>query len=256
MPNLRVPGEDTDDALTSFWAEVAGSPIQLGFYSSPGSEHAEAIEWGELCSGMKRWFTRWVPGARSRPLEAEDFALFAEDPALWDRPCPAIMAESAGVEVAAVRISRRKFKRFWRWFWKAIGTLCITGAWTAGENVRIRCFAGFLSSSTAESLLTAAEPGTFLIRFSTSKPATLVVQFTTKDREVKKVAIDVLKTGQVKCTVGSGEERTYRSLFAMALTLKQLSHLHPDWPKHEAFRLPQRRSTMPASVRSHELSVR
>lgn len=205
---------------------------------------------------MKRWFTRWVPGARNRPLEEKDFALFAEDPALWDKPCPAIIAESAGVEVAAVRIPRRRFKRFWLWFWKAIGTLCITGAWTAGENVGIRCFAGFLSSSTAESLLTTAEPGTFLIRFSTSKHATLVVQFTSRDRVVKKVAIDVLRTGEVRCAVGSGNPRTYKSLVLMALTLNQLIYLHPDCPKHEAFPLPQRRSTMPAGVRSHELSVR
>lgn len=256
MPKIRAPGEDADDALTSFWAEVSGSPIQLGFYSSPGSQNTGAIEWGKLCLGMKRWFRKWVPGARNRPLEAKDLALFAEDPALWDKPCPAIIAQNTGVDVAAVLISRRRFKRFWLWFWKAIGTLYATGAWTAGEDVGIRCFAGFLSSSMANSLLNAAEPGTFLIRFSTSKHATLVVQYTSKYREVNKVAIDVLKTGHVTCSVGSGNPRTYRSLVSMALRLNQLTYLHPDLPKHEAFHMPQRRSTMPAGVRSHELSVR
>ena len=244
------PGHDSPrQALTSFWAQASGTPINVRFYMPLPGAHSEAIEWGRLCATMTRFFAQLVPGAENRPLEAADFAMFAEVPELWRGPCPARMAKSGDGDVSAVRITREKFRSFWKWFWPAITTLIATRAWEAGEANGVRCFAGFMTSNSAEQLLASARPGTFLIRFSTTKPGSLVVQYTSsRGRGVVKVAVSVKSRGELLCT--DGHPRTYRNLSDLALSTSQLCDLYPDRPKWDAFgNSSARRNTVDAGVR-------
>ncbi|CAN0379272.1 unnamed protein product, partial [Hapterophycus canaliculatus] len=134
-----------------------------------------------LCKAIGRYFARRVPGARARPLRAEDFELFASDGALWrrqDGPTPAKTAERRRMQVSQVPVSRKKLEPFWRWFWQAVTTLKRTSAWCTGlESSPALGFAGFMRKEVALSLLSGARPGTFLIRFSTSTPGALAVHY-------------------------------------------------------------------------------
>lgn len=236
--------ETASDALERVWGEVVGT--NNGFY---GNGSAKKVSWGRLCEAIGGYFERRVPGARARPLKSSDFDLFASDAALWSREdglshglSPKRAAERQDGRVSDVLISRRKLQPFWRWFWQAATTLCWTSAWSTGASG----FAGFMRKDEALSLLSSAEPGTFLIRFSTSKPGALALHYaaTSPSRRGQVVSgiVNVSRAGALSVENG----QTFNDLNDLVLSHEQLRFLHPNVRKEDVFSRPQRRGTWTA----------
>lgn len=200
-----------------------------------------------------------MPGADTRPLQSVDYDLFAEDSGLWEGPCPAQIALAQRIHVSQVMISREQIAPFWRWFWHATTTLRRTAAWVAGEGRAARGFAGFIKKDSACALLACANPGTFLIRFSTSTPGALAVHYTSSRGQgsVTSVVVNVSARGELSCCQEHGSTGTFRTLDELALSTKQLVCLHPDIPKAEVFYRPQHRNSWaPGQARMDGILVR
>ncbi|CAM9969017.1 unnamed protein product, partial [Laminaria digitata] len=194
--------------------------------------------WERVCLSIARCFRQRVPGARTRPLRSVDYDLFADDSGLWEGPCPAQIAKEQGVHVSAVMISREQIAPFWRWFWHATTTLRRTEAWMTGEGCPARGFAGFMKKDSAFALLASANPGTFLIRFSTSTPGALAVHYTSSRGQgcVTSVVVNVNAGGELSCSSSRrGSTGTFSTLDELALSTRQLVCVHPDVPKAEVF---------------------
>lgn len=237
------------DALYGFWVEVTGTNIR--FFDSPDG----SISWGRLCTAIASYFAARVTGARDRPLTKADFELFAEDSALWVGPTPAQLRARYDGDVAAVPITLEDFKPFWGWFWQAVATLKSTGAWSAGAGGAAPGFAGFVKKASLGRLLSRARPGTFLIRFSISKPGALAVHYSSfRNRGVvKNVVVNVNDRGELSFDTGDAR---YRNLDELALKTRQLMFLHPNTPKNEVFSRPQHRSSWAASSSTNSISRR
>lgn len=237
------------DALYGFWVEVTRTNIR--FFDSPDG----SISWGRLCTAIACYFAARVPGARDRPLTKADFELFAEDPALWVGPTPAQVRARYDGDVAAVPITPEDFEPFWCWFWQAMVTLKSTGAWSAGSGGAAPGFAGFVKKASLGPLLSRAQPGTFLIRFSTSKPGALAVHYaSSRDRGVvKNVVVNVNDRGELSFDTGNAR---YRNLDELALKTRQLVFLHPNTPKAQVFSRPHHRSSWTAGSSTNSISRR
>lgn len=244
--------ETASDALQWLWGEIVGR--NNGFYGPSGGREGEGgsaeVSWGRLCEAIGQYFVRRVPGARDRPLQSSDFDLFASDEALWnkeDGPAPARAARRQGGHVSEVLISRKKLEPFWRWFWEAATTLNRTPAWSTGGTGPASGFAGFMKKDEALSLLSHAEPGTFLVRFSTSKPGALAIHYVATSRlrrgTVVSGIVNVSRAGAL--TVENGRQ-TFNNLDDLVLSTEQLKFLHPNVRKEDVFSRPQRRASWTA----------
>ncbi len=60
------------------------------------------------------------------------------------------------------------------------------------DTAKYAWFAGYMGNETANSILLHQLPGTFLIRFTTSKPSDLAVNYVTAEGIVKSYAIQYL----------------------------------------------------------------
>lgn len=253
--------ETASDALERLWEEIVG--MNHGFYGPSdgggggGENRSAEVSWGRLCEAIGRYFVRQVPGARDRPLQSSDFDLFASDEALWSRedgPSPKRAAERQDGRVSDVLISRRKLTPFWRWFWQAATTLRRTPAWSTGASG----FAGFMRKDKALNLLSCAEPGTFLVRFSTSKPGALAIHYVATSRsrrgQVVSGIVNVSRAGALSVENG---RQTFHDLDDLVLSTEQLRFLHPKVRKEDVFCRPQRRGTWAAEgVKAEEAATR
>lgn len=271
--NTAVDQETVTEAFDRFWHDVSGTggTTSRGFYGPSGGggggggEHkggagdGSSFSWERVCKSIAKCFRQRVPGARTRPLEQVDYDLFAEDSGLWEGACPAQIAQAQGVHVSAVMISREQIAPFWRWFWQATTTLRRTAAWMAGEGCAARGFAGFMKKDSACALLARANPGTFLIRFSTSTPGALAVHYTSSRGQgsVTSVVVKVNAGGELSCSRRHGSTGIFRNLDELALSTSQLVYLHPDIPKAEVFHRPQHRNSWaPGQPRMDGILVR
>ncbi len=259
--------ETPGDALERVWRDALGTRSR-GFYGAGadgesgenggggggGGGGSSVVSWGRLCEAIGRYFKERVLGGLNRPLESSDFDLFASDAALWKREDgpltsqAARQAEAAGgtrpVDVSEVLLSRRKLKTFWKWFWQAVTTLRSTSAWSTGVAGPALGFAGFMRKDVALSLLSKAKPGTFLIRFSTSKAGALAVHYmSTSSRKrgvVVSAIVNVSAAGALSVENGS---RDYHDLDDLVLSTDQLKFLHPNVRKEDVFSRPERRES-------------
>lgn len=259
--------ETASDALEVLWSEVKGKSLD-GFYgpssgggAEGGGAGSDGVRWGRLCEAIGRYFERRVLGAKIRRLEASDFDLFASDEALWrqsDGPPPAETALKHGRDVAGVPISRKKLEPFWRWFWQAVTTLRRTAAWSTGLNGPALGFAGFMKKDAALTLLSSAEPGTFLIRFSTSKPGALAVHYVgSKGKRLGTVVsgiVNVSSAGALSVEKRGGE-LTFHDLDDLVLSTEQLKILHPGVPKEAVFARPRRRESWSADLHAEVTGI-
>jgi hypothetical protein len=106
------------------------------------------------------------------------------------------------------------------------------------------CIHGFVSSRRAEELLSAAAPGTFLVRFASgvapSRPGQLAISYR---RDTAAAAIDHTLVDFFADHGGlgpalalrSGVWTQYRTLSALLLAVPKLTTLHPHTPKGDAF---------------------
>lgn len=262
--------ETPADALERVWRDALGT-TSMGFYGSGADgERGEngvgvgsgvgggggrgVVPWGRLCEAIGRYFKERVLGALNRPLETSDFDLFASDAALWKKEDGPLTSQAARqalaagethpVDVSEVLLSRRKLKTFWKWFWQAVNTLRSTSAWSIGVAGPALGFAGFMRKDVAISLLSKAQPGTFLIRFSTSKAGALAVHYmSTSPRKrgvVVSAIVNVSPAGALSVENGS---RDYHDLDDLVLSIDQLKVLHPNVRKEEVFFRPERRES-------------
>lgn len=271
--------ETFSDGFEWLWDEVQGTR-SVGFYgSSSGGDAGEEGEngkrggeatWGDLCKAIGKYFTRRVPGGRARPLCASDFELFASDAALWrkqDGPTPAKTAEKRRMQVSEVPVSRKKLEHFWLWFWQAVTILKRTSAWCVGlESGPALGFAGFMRKEVALSLLKSADPGTFLIRFSTSTAGALAVHYAATSRSRRGTVVSGIVNVDKKrgLSVKKGN-RTFHDLDDLVLSTEQLKFLlyHESGSggggggtvvvrKDEVFGRPQRRESWSGGRRAAE----
>ena len=106
------------------------------------------------------------------------------------------------------------------------------------------CIHGFVSSRRAEELLSAAAPGTFLVRFASgvapSRPGQLAISYR---RDTAAAGIDHTLVDFFADHGGlgpalalrSGVWTQYRTLSALLLAVPKLTILHPHTPKGDAF---------------------
>ena len=226
-----------------------------------GQAEEGEVTWGRLCVGIRRYFERKVPGARERPLESRDLHMFASAATIWqeDGP-PVVQAERIGVPVSELLLSRQKLETFWCWFWQAVTTLCVTSAWSAGDQRqrvgRALGFSGFMRRDEALGRLQGKRPGTFLIRFSTTRPGSLAVHYTSTSRrrlgEVVSVLVKVSMAGEL--TVKNGR-RPYDNLDDLVLSHHQLKFVYPDVPKVDVFLLWRRERPGRPAATSTSISI-
>lgn len=149
--------------------------------------------------------------------------------------------------MSEVLISRKKLKPFWAWFWQAATTLRRTPVWSKGEAGPASGFAGFMRKDVALGLLSRAAPGTFLVRFSTSKPGALAIHYmaTSRSRRGTVVSgiVNVSKAGALSVENGT---QTFHDLDDLVLSTEQLRFIHPNVRKEDVFSRPQRRNTWAA----------
>lgn len=198
------------------------------------------LTWGELCEALEECFARRVPGASSRPLSSEDLTVFAEDEGLWGSGSmpPAMRRGEYGGDVSAVVVTLDSFKPFWKWFWQATATLRRTGAWE--ERNGMRGFAGFLKKVTANRVIARADPGTFLIRFSTSKLGAMAIHYKSHKAGVINVLVTVDSDGQL-----SVDGKKHRDLSALVMSTRNIRRLYPKNTRKELVFAPRQNGGYP-----------
>lgn len=250
--SIYLPSTDPEHFTAEESFEVIWAGRRTGFFGSEGNGgrggSCRSVRWSEVCDKMVGYFGRLVYDvSSSRPLSREDLAVLAEDEGPWRNPStPARRAAQQGGSVDDVVINLEALRPFWVWFWQATLTLRRTRAWWLGESRGVRGFAGFVKKSDVVTLLSGRAPGTFLIRFSASRPGALAIHYASvRERGmVRDVLVNVTDSGSLSCE-DSGPQAgrqvlTYSNLEDLVRQMSHLTRFHPDTPKGEI--IPFRRS--------------
>lgn len=159
-------------------SQLCSAKARLIWYQFNLPDEQGSIEWNQLHSILVNYFQRIAtpPGKNARPFSAEDNTF------LFSRiSCQAT-------------ITWPIFRDFWHWFCTTAETCRerLGERWTQTVSATNNCWLihGFLTRQDANNVLASQPTGTFIIRFSESKPNNLVASFSTSSGHIEHKLID------------------------------------------------------------------
>ncbi|ETW08697.1 hypothetical protein H310_01224 [Aphanomyces invadans] len=166
-----------------------------------------------------------------RPLSTRCMDFLSSSDRIWGRPGMSPNARGGFVDV-------QMFRAFWTWFEPLLSCIKTSRLWGFKHP---RLLHGFISKSSCQNMLRPCVPGTFLLRFSETKPSCLVVVFVTAAGRVEMVPIEYKHSSPRQFEVYLHDSMSivsFPTLHELVLNVHVLKYIYPHTPKHDVFQVP------------------
>lgn len=238
VDHLKPTGMNGDGCLVWAHAVVSNVHVEGGNYSVSAVHRLLEVrkmplDW--VAPQISRYFAAKLENdAVSRPLSLRSIDFLNKSSLIWG--CGKAPAQCGGsVDVAM-------FAAFWAWFHPLVECIAFSALWPFTQP---RLLHGFLSKGVCVNMLKHAPPGTFLLRFSETRPRCFVIAYVHDDGCVQFVPVTcrgknrgwhVALQDQQDASTGSGGV-TFPTIQDLLLSVTVLKYLFPQTPKEIAFRL-------------------
>jgi hypothetical protein len=238
VDHLKATGMNDDGCLVWAHAVVSNVHVEGGHYSASVVHRLLEVrkmplDW--VAPQISRYFAAKLESdAVTRPLSLRSIDFLNKSSLIWG--CGKAPAQCGGsVDVAM-------FSAFWAWFHPLVECIAFSELWSFTQP---RLLHGFLSKGVCVNMLKHAPPGTFLLRFSETRPRCFVIAYVHDDGCVQFVPVTCrgkdrgwhVALQDQPNVAASCSGVTFPTIQDLILSVTVLKYLFPQTPKEVAFRL-------------------
>lgn len=237
VDHLKTTGMNKEGCMVWAHAVVCNVHVDGGVYSVSAVNkllqvQKMPLDW--IAPQISRFFAAQLKSdAVARPLSLRSIDFLGKSSLIWG--CGQAPSQRGSVDVGM-------FAAFWRWFHPLVECISYSGLWAFTQP---RLLHGFLSKGVCVNMLKHAPPGTFLLRFSETRPKCFVIAYVHDDGCVQFVPVTCLGNTrgwhvalQDQQNSNGGGGVTFSTIQELILSVTVLKFLFPQTPKEAAFRLP------------------